>query len=71
MNKNFTLIIKTISWRVLGTLATILISFMITGDIYFGLSIGVAEFITKTILFFLHEKVWERISNRKETKLNK
>ncbi len=62
-------IAKTISWRILGTLDTIIISWIISGDPFIGLSIGGAEVITKMILYYLHERVWYKsnfgLKNRK------
>lgn len=55
-------IAKTVSWRVLGTLDTIILSWVITGSWKVGLSIGGVEVITKMILYFLHERIWYRFS---------
>ncbi len=52
---------KTVSWRVIGTLDTILISWLITGTLALAISIGVIEFITKMILYFFHERAWNTI----------
>ena len=52
---------KTFTWRTLGTLDTMLLSFLITGNPLMGLQIGFAEVITKMILYYLHERVWYRI----------
>ena len=54
-------VIKTISWRVIGTLDTILISWLITGHIALALSIGSVELITKMVLYFFHERIWNKI----------
>jgi len=54
-------VIKTISWRVIGTLDTILISWLITGHIALALSIGSIELITKMVLYFFHERIWNKI----------
>lgn len=51
-------IAKTISWRVIGTIDTIILSGIITGSWELGLAIGGIEVITKMILYFLHERVW-------------
>ena len=56
-------ILKTISWRVLGTLDTIILSWAITGSWKLGLSIGGVEVITKMVLYFLHERAWYKFSN--------
>jgi len=54
--------IKSFSWRVIGTIDTILISFFVTGKIDFALSIGMIELITKMGLYVLHERLWNRVS---------
>ena len=54
-------IAKSITWRLVGTLDTFLISWAITGNPLTGVQIGVAEVITKMVLYFLHERLWFRI----------
>ena len=54
-------IMKTFSWRVLGTLDTILLSWVVTGNPLTGLKIGGAEVISKMILYFGHEKIWYQL----------
>ena len=51
-------VLKTFSLRLVGTLDTILIGWLISGNPFIGLKIGIAEIITKMILYYLHEKVW-------------
>ena len=53
---------KTISWRIIGTIDTFLLSWLITGSWKIGLSIGGVEVFTKMILYFFHERVWYRFS---------
>lgn len=53
---------KTITWRLVGTIDTILLSWLITGDAFVGLQIGLVETITKLILYFLHERVWFKLN---------
>ncbi|HBB48785.1 MAG TPA: hypothetical protein DCZ44_04015 [Flavobacteriaceae bacterium] len=53
--------IKSISWRIIGTLDTIVISYLVTGIFSFALSIGAIEFVTKMGLYVVHERVWNRI----------
>jgi len=55
-------IAKTITWRVIGTLDTILLSWFITGSLKWGVTIGGVELITKMILYFLHERAWYKFS---------
>jgi len=53
---------KAISWRVTGTLDTMVISFLITGRVKLALSIGFVELFTKIGLYYLHERAWNRIA---------
>lgn len=55
-------IAKTITWRLVGTIDTIVISWFITGNPLTGLKIGLAEVTTKMILYYLHERVWFKIN---------
>ncbi len=55
-------IAKTISWRIIGTLDTILISGLLTGSFKIGLTIGGIEILSKMILYFLHERAWYNFS---------
>ena len=55
-------ILKTFSWRAIGTLDTIVLGWLISGDAFVGLKIGVAEVITKMILYYFHEKVWYKFN---------
>lgn len=54
-------IVKTISWRVVGTLATVIISYVITGTLALAFSIGGIELVSKMILYFFHERAWTNI----------
>lgn len=55
-------LIKTITWRMIGTLDTILLSWLISGNAVTGLTIGAFEVVTKMVLYYLHERVWYRIN---------
>ena len=52
---------KTISWRTVGTLDTIIISYFITGDVAMAASIGTIELFTKMALYYFHERAWDKI----------
>jgi len=51
-------IAKTITWRIVGTIDTIVISWYMTGSPLIGFSIGGVEVFTKMILYYIHERVW-------------
>ncbi len=52
---------KAISWRITGSLDTILLSWLFTQNVSTALSIGLAEVLTKTLLYYGHERVWSRV----------
>jgi len=54
-------IMKSISWRMIGTIDTILISWLITGEVTLALSIGIIELFTKMVLYFFHERLWNAV----------
>lgn len=55
-------LLKSVSWRVIGTLDTVVISYIITGELAFALSIGGIELITKMVLYVIHERLWDKIN---------
>jgi uncharacterized membrane protein len=52
---------KTISWRITGSGATFLISYLILGDIAVAGSIALLQITANTILYFVHERIWNRV----------
>ncbi len=54
-------IAKAISWRVIGTLDTLLISYLLTGKVVLAASIASIDFVTKMFLYFFHERIWNKI----------
>ncbi|APZ46383.1 hypothetical protein BW723_08770 [Polaribacter reichenbachii] len=54
-------IVKALSWRVVGTLDTLIVSYILTGKIALAASIASVDFLTKLILYFFHERVWNKI----------
>lgn len=53
--------IKSLSWRLLGTIDTIIISYFIIGNFSSALSIGGIELVTKMFLYVFHERLWNKI----------
>lgn len=51
-------VLKTVSWRIIGTMDTIVIGWLISGNPLTGLSIGVVEVVTKMLLYYWHERIW-------------
>lgn len=55
-------VLKTITWRIVGTIDTILIGWLVSGDPMVGLTIGSFEVFTKMILYFIHERLWYKVN---------
>jgi len=51
-------IAKTITWRIVGTIDTMLLGWLISGDPLIGLKVGLAELVTKMVLYYFHERIW-------------
>jgi len=64
-------IAKTISWRLVGSLDTLLLGWILTGSFKLGAAIGGAEIFSKLLLYYLHERVWYqvRIFNTKTSRI--
>lgn len=54
-------IAKALSWRVIGTLDTLIVSYVLTGEMSVAASIASVDFLTKMILYFFHERAWNSI----------
>ncbi len=54
-------IVKAISWRIVGTIDTLIISFFITQKISLAASIASLEVLTKMVLYFFHERIWNKV----------
>ena len=50
--------IKGMTWRIIGTADTILLSYIFTGNIGTALKIGFIELFTKILLYYFHERIW-------------
>lgn len=58
---------KTISWRILATLTTGTIVWLLTGELTLALAVGGIEAVTKMVLYYGHERVWDRIRVGRKT----
>ncbi len=52
---------KALSWRMTGTIDTIIISLVVTGSLKLAAAIGLSEVVTKSLLYYLHERAWLKI----------
>ena len=59
---NWRSIAKSLSWRLLATATTVTIAYFITGKMDLAQKIGAIEFVSKFIIYFFHERLWNYIS---------
>ncbi|MBL4861595.1 MAG: DUF2061 domain-containing protein [Crocinitomicaceae bacterium] len=57
-------LLKAISWRIIGTVDTMGISYLLTGKMDIALSIGGIEVVSKMLLYYFHERAWIKILKR-------
>jgi len=61
--------IKMLSWRVWATLTTMILVFIFTGKFLIAVSVGVVEVVAKMLLYYIHERIWDKIRiGRQESK---
>ena len=60
-DRHYRSVVKAVSWRLTGTLDTVIVSFLVTRHLKIALSIGAVELFTKITLYYLHERLWARI----------
>jgi uncharacterized membrane protein len=53
---------KAVSWRLVGSTDTFILSMIVTGDAKLAISIASIEAVSKIALFYVHERVWRRIA---------
>lgn len=59
--KHYRSLIKGVSWRLTGSIDTMIISYLVTGKPKFALAITSIEFFTKIFLYYVHERVWLKV----------
>jgi len=52
---------KALSWRVIGTLDTLIVSYFLTQEFSIAASIASIDFLTKMVLYFFHERLWNAV----------
>jgi uncharacterized membrane protein len=52
---------KAVSWRVVATLITSLIVFLLSGEVAFAVKIGLLDTLAQFVVYFFHERLWLRV----------
>jgi uncharacterized membrane protein len=53
---------KSLTWRVVAVVSTLLIGYAMTGSWAFALSLTVVSNLINFVLYYIHERVWLGVS---------
>ena len=53
---------KAVSWRATGSIDTFVLAYLFTGQAKVAAAISGTEIITKIALYFVHERLWQRLA---------
>ena len=52
---------KAVSWRIVATLTTVLLVYVFTRNLVVSGGVGVSELLSKLLIYYVHERVWNAI----------
>ena len=58
MDSHFRTIAKALSWRVIATLVTFSVAWLVTGELTFAAEIGIIDTFIKLGAYYFHERAW-------------
>lgn len=61
MDSHVRSIVKGVSWRLVGTLDTMVLTYLFSGSLRIATLVGSTEAVTKVFLYWMHERAWHRI----------
>ena len=61
-------LVKTVIWRLIGSMDTFVVSYIVTGTFETALKIGGIGLFTKMIMYFIHELIWSK-QKKKERRM--
>ncbi len=63
-------LVKTFIWRIIATLITFIIVYLVTGELSIAAAIGGIEVIVKTICYYFYERIWQYVPRNLMSKLS-
>jgi uncharacterized membrane protein len=60
--KHYRSLAKAVSWRITGSVDTLVITFLVTGKLKWAFYVSGVELFTKIFLYYVHERVWHKIA---------
>lgn len=68
MERNVRSMAKAISWRIVATCTTIILVLILTGDLVISTGVGVLELLSKIVIYYIHERIWNRLNFGREVR---
>ena len=62
MAKRVRSLAKAVSYRILGSGTTVVVAYLVTGDVALSGAVGVGDLILKTAAYYVHERIWANIA---------
>jgi uncharacterized membrane protein len=62
MDKHIRTFWKSVTWRIVATTTTFTLVYIATGDFLIGASIGIFEALIKSVIYYIHERLWNKIT---------
>jgi len=59
---------KAVSWRMIATLTTIILVYIFSKNLELGTVVGITELVSKTVIYYVHERVWNLLNFGREVK---
>ncbi len=54
-------LLKTLSWRTIATVTTMVIVYLYTREMALSFGVGIFEVTSKLALYYFHERAWQRV----------
>lgn len=61
IEKRIRSMVKGVTWRLVATLTTVLVAWLVVGDAIVASLVGAIEVFTKFVLYYVHERIWSKI----------
>ena len=61
-------LLKTVSWRTIATITTMVIVYLYTREMALSFGVGAFEVTSKLALYYFHERMWQRVSWGRDAK---
>ncbi|WP_169568808.1 DUF2061 domain-containing protein [Sneathiella limimaris] len=62
MESTFRIVIKSVTWQLLGIIVVTMLSYIQTGEVLSAFMLAVSASFSGFVFFFIHEKIWSRIT---------